>query len=209
VTQIGLNDNRLGKDGAAALADALEVNTSVSTLELDGNGIDESNRAIVDALVARNKRFRSLFLFDARQMLMSRLCSDEFGVLCKYFIASSAGKDDGAAPDDIESIRVELAAVVNERRRRELCRPALVSDVRKVVSEQTNQMTTKFTDQTNQIADLQRSAQMLVERNEQMQEQERMQEQMQEQMRQMHALLMAARARSVLITTLSKTTHAL
>jgi hypothetical protein len=101
------------------------LNTSVTDIGFE----DESEWDIITALVARNKRFRSLFLFDARQMLMSRLCSDEFGVLWKYFIASSAGDDDGAVPDNVESIRIELAAVVNERQRREHCRPALVSDV--------------------------------------------------------------------------------
>ena len=149
-------------------------------------------------------------------MLMSRLCGDEFGVLWKYFIASSAGKDDGAAPDNIESIRIELAAVVTERQRLELCRPALVSDVRSLQCQTEKQMAIKFADknnqigdQMNQISDLQRSTQMLVNQNQQMQQQmqqmqeqtqtqiqkmqeqmQQRQEQMQDQMRQMHALLM-------------------
>jgi hypothetical protein len=127
-------------------------------------------------------------------MLLSRLCADEFGVLWRYFIDSSAGDDDGAAPENIDSMRIELAAVVTERARRELCRPALVSDVRSLQRhtdnrsvDLANQMAIKFADQTkqiadqtNQISDLQRSTQMLVEQN----------QQMQEQMRQMHALLM-------------------
>jgi hypothetical protein len=58
-----------------------------------------------------------MFLFDARQMLLSRLCGDECGVLWQYFIKSSVGEDDGAAPANIDAIRVELAAVVNERLR--------------------------------------------------------------------------------------------
>jgi hypothetical protein len=152
---------------------------------------DESEWDMITALVPRNKRFRSLFLFDARQMLMSRLCSDEFGVLWSYFIDSSAGDDDGAVPDNIASIRFELVAIVNERRRDELRRPALASY--HVCSLQSH-----IADQTNQISDLQRSSQMLVEQNQQMQQQmqqmqeqnQQRQEQMQEQMRQMHALLM-------------------
>ena len=84
--------------------------------------------------------------------------------------------------------RRELTAVVDERRRRELRRPALLSDVRALQQQTRNeiakQMTIKFADQanqiadqTNQIADLQRSTQMLVEQNQQMQQgQEQMQE---------------------------------
>jgi hypothetical protein len=121
----------------------------VTSIELYGNVIEKSNRASVDALIARNKRFRSLFLFDARQMLMSRLCSDEFGVLWSY--ESSAGDDDGAAPDDIESIRVELAAVVDERQRRELCRPSLVSDVRASHRLLSDEMTMQFVIRRNRL----------------------------------------------------------
>jgi hypothetical protein len=62
-----------------------------------------------------------------------------------FFIGSDAGDDDGAVPDDIESIRIELAAVVNERRRRELRRPALVLDINSLA----NQMTNKFADQSS------------------------------------------------------------
>jgi septal ring factor EnvC (AmiA/AmiB activator) len=95
-------------------------------------------------------------------MLLSRLrgSGDECGVVWLYFISSNAGNDDGAVPDDIESIRIDLAAVVNERRRRELRRPALVSDVCSLANgmtikfaDQTSQMTNKFADQTTLIAD--------------------------------------------------------
>jgi hypothetical protein len=206
VTDIGLGDSKIGNEGAAALFDALQVNTSLTSVFFGfDNAIDASKIGCVNALLSRNKRLRSLFLFDARQMLLSRLCGDEFGVLWSYFIASSAGTDDGAAPYDIDAIRRELATVVNERQRRDLCRPALVSDVRNVVTEQTNQIKDQIADQTNQnadqskqiadqtsqISDLQRSTQILVKQNQQMQEQiQQGQKQMQEQMRQMHALLM-------------------
>jgi hypothetical protein len=193
----------------------LKVNTLLTTIYLEGDAVDEKMCDKVDALTDRNERFRRLFLFDARQMLLSRLrgCGDECGVVWLYFIASNADNDDGAVPDDIESIRIDLAAVVDERRRRELRRPALVLDINSLA----NQMSVKFTDQTNQmtnqiselsnqnaeqtsqiaeqtsqITDLQRSTQTLSEQNQQMQEQMRQRdEQMQEQMRQMHSLLMS------------------
>jgi flagellar capping protein FliD len=201
VTYIDLDNNGIGDKGAATLADALKVNTSLTTIFLDVNAVDETLCDKVRALIHRNGRFRRLLLFDARQMLLSRLrgSGDECGVVWLYFIGSNAGNDNGAVPDDIESIRIELAAVVNERRRREMRRPALVSDVCSLAAQmtnkfadQTNKMTNKFADQTNQIADLQRTTQTLVEQNQEMQEQMRQRdEQMQEQMRQIHSLLMS------------------
>jgi Ran GTPase-activating protein (RanGAP) involved in mRNA processing and transport len=117
LTCIQLASNRIGNKGAAALADGLQVNTSVTTIGLDWNTIDESNRANVNALMARNKRFRSLFLFDARQMLLSLMCADECGVVWPYLLGS--GNTDGTVvPDNVDSIRAEFAAVVAERRRR-------------------------------------------------------------------------------------------
>jgi hypothetical protein len=118
-------------------------------------------------------------------MLLSRLCADEFGVLWSYFLTSSEGEDDGSAPDNIDSIRAELAAVVDERRRRELCRPVLVSDLLSLqrlsgnqiaeqttqIAEQSNQiavLANQNAEQTNQIAGLER---LIVEQNQQMQEQ--------------------------------------
>jgi hypothetical protein len=193
LTNLVIMRNQIGNKGAAALADALQVNTSLTSIHLYKNAIDELNHASVDALVARNKRLRSLFLFDARKMLLSlmRGCADECGVVWLYFIASSAGDDDNAVPDNIESIRIELTAVVSERCRRELCRPVLVADVRALQRETSNQFAKQsnqiavlndiVSGQTNQIADLQRSTNTTVEQN----------QLMQEQMRQMHALLMS------------------
>jgi hypothetical protein len=97
------------------------VYTSVTHIWLGANEVDELVLAITNKLLARNLRFRRLLLFDARKMLLSRLCADEFCVLWSYFLTSSGGKDDGSAPDNIDSIRVELAAVDDKRRRRELC----------------------------------------------------------------------------------------
>jgi hypothetical protein len=96
VTSIYLASNRIGNEGAATLVDALQVNTSLTRIDLDGNyNIDKSNRARIDALIARNKRFRSLFLFDARKMLLSLMCADECGVVWPYLLGS--GNTDGCA----------------------------------------------------------------------------------------------------------------
>jgi hypothetical protein len=95
----------------------LQVNTSLTRIYLDDNAIDESNRDSIDALVARNKRFRRMFLFDARRMLLSLMCADECGVVWPYLLRSS-DKDGIVAPDNVESIRAEFSAVVEERRRR-------------------------------------------------------------------------------------------
>jgi hypothetical protein len=127
VTSINLDSNTIGNQGATALADALQVNTSVTYMDLDENfeidefnrasEIDESNDVIVEALVARNKRFRHLFLFDARKMLLSLMCADECGVVWPYLL--KRGDTDGTAePDNLESIRAEFEGVVAERRRR-------------------------------------------------------------------------------------------
>jgi hypothetical protein len=90
----------------------------VTGLNLNGNHIGESNHASVNALVVRNKRFRSLFLFDARQMLLSLMCTDECGVVWPYLL-ESGNKDGIVAPDNVETIRAEfVSGVVAERRRR-------------------------------------------------------------------------------------------
>jgi hypothetical protein len=88
------------------------------TIDLADNAIDESNRASIDALIARNKRFRSLFLFDARRLLLSLMCADECSVVWPYLLG--IGSTDGiVAPADVESIRAEFENdVVAERRRR-------------------------------------------------------------------------------------------
>jgi hypothetical protein len=86
VTFMHLGSNQIGNEGAAALANALQVNTSLTKITLGGNTIDKSNRASIKALVARNKRFRRLFLFDARRMLLSLMCADECGVVWPYLL---------------------------------------------------------------------------------------------------------------------------
>jgi hypothetical protein len=140
-------------------------------------------------------------------MLLSGLCADECGVVWPYVLV---GGDLGVitAPGNIEAARAEFAAVVEERRRREMCRPVRVAELRALqhqIVEQSNQITEQLnqivvlndtvsglasqnaeqniqnTEQSNQIASLQRSTDTIVEQN----------ELMQEQMRQMHALLMS------------------
>jgi hypothetical protein len=212
VTSINLASNHIDNDGAWALIDALQVNTSLTSIVLGNNSaVDESIWASADALAARNKRLRCMFLFDARQMLLSVLCADECSVLWPYLL-ESGDKDGIVVPENLETVRAEFAVVVEERRRRELCRPVLVADFRSLQRETSNQIaeqsnrfsvlndivsglasqnaeqtsqnaeqTIQIAEQTNQIADLQRSTGLIVEQN----------QQMQEQMRQMHALLMS------------------
>jgi hypothetical protein len=117
VTYIDLNNNNINDEGASALVDALKVNTAVTTIHLHHNAFDESNRGRIDELMARNKRLRHLFLFDARRMLLSVTCSDLCSVVLPYLL----NKDDidaVVALGNVETIRAEFAAVVEERRRR-------------------------------------------------------------------------------------------
>jgi hypothetical protein len=68
-------------------------------------------------MIARNKQLRSLFLFDARRMLLSLMCADECGVVWPYLLGS--GNTDGiVARDNVATLRAEFSAVVEERRRR-------------------------------------------------------------------------------------------
>jgi hypothetical protein len=93
------------------------VNTSVTNINLGIEIHHPMHRHDVGDLLARNKRLRHLFIFDARKMLLSLMCADECGVVCPYLLDS----DDVnviVTPDDVESLRAEFAAVVEERRRR-------------------------------------------------------------------------------------------
>jgi hypothetical protein len=115
VTDVNLSWNEIGAEGASALADALKVNTSVTNINL--GYIGEAASAPVRELIARNNRLRHLFLFDARPMLLSLMCADECGVAWPYLLES--GDTDGiVAPNHIETLRAQFAAVVEERRRR-------------------------------------------------------------------------------------------
>jgi hypothetical protein len=116
VTRIQLGFNMIGDAGASALAVALKVNTSLTEIDISFNEIAASHIADVDKLIARNKRLRHLFLFDARQMLLSVMCADECGVVWPYLLD---GDDLGfiKAPGNVEALRADFAAVVEERRR--------------------------------------------------------------------------------------------
>jgi hypothetical protein len=93
------------------------VNASVTIINLAYNGIGKLNLVRVDALISRNKRLRSLFLFDARQMLLSLMCADECGVVWPY-LPESGDTDGKVVPDNVDAIRVEFEGVLAERRRR-------------------------------------------------------------------------------------------
>jgi hypothetical protein len=132
VTAIRLDENHgIGSEGATALADALKVNKTLTSIYIRHSGIDDKGVAAladalkvntlvttinisddrIDALIARNKRFRCLFLFDARQMLLSLMCADECSVVWPYLLEN--GDTDGiVAPDNAETIRAEFLGVV-------------------------------------------------------------------------------------------------
>jgi hypothetical protein len=119
VTHIYLDGNTIGDEGASAFADALQVNTSVIHITLGGNKISAEGVASIKELIDRNLRFRVLFLFDARKMLLSLMCADECGVVWPYLLERDDIEDGKVVPDNyIEELRAELLGVVVERRSR-------------------------------------------------------------------------------------------
>jgi hypothetical protein len=118
LTRIELKSNTIGDEGASAIVDALKVNTSVKLIDLDDNDIGDDCVASIKELVDRNARFRCLFLFDARQMLLSLMCADECGVVWPYLLENDERKDGIVVPDNVEAVRAEYAGVIAERRRR-------------------------------------------------------------------------------------------
>jgi hypothetical protein len=117
VTTIDLSSNYISDEGAAALADALKMNTSVTFIYLSSNNIDESILATIRELINRNKRLRHLFLFNARRMLLSVMRADECGVVWPYILESGNITDGIAAPDDIDALRATHDSIVVERLR--------------------------------------------------------------------------------------------
>jgi hypothetical protein len=107
----------------------------VTKMDISEHEIGASGCAHIDKLLARNDRLRHLFLFDARKMLLSVLCADECGVLWPYGDDKTCGIK---APAHIETLRGEFPAVVEERRRRELCGPVLVADSRVLRREESS-----------------------------------------------------------------------
>jgi hypothetical protein len=132
LTNLNISKSGIGKKGASALADALKGNTSVTSINMERNWGFESEWGLsVYQSLARNRTLRSLFLFDARQMLLSRLCTDECDVVWSYFADEDGGKrrhtmtrsigrlDGLELPDaDVETLRATHATVVEERRLR-------------------------------------------------------------------------------------------
>jgi Ran GTPase-activating protein (RanGAP) involved in mRNA processing and transport len=127
VTTINLSDNVFDAKGVFALAAALKVNTSVTTIDLDtmfikfdgADDLEEYEEAfkLIDDLIARNNRLRRLFIFDARKMLFSLMtgCADEVSVVLPYAL-SAVDANVIISAADVEPLRAEFAAVVEERR---------------------------------------------------------------------------------------------
>jgi hypothetical protein len=95
------------------------VSTSVLDLNIADNDItDEETTALINALIARNKRLSKLFLFDAQYMLLSALCTDECGVAWPYVFGN--GIKNVVTIDSLvaKTTRAEFAVVIEERRRR-------------------------------------------------------------------------------------------
>jgi hypothetical protein len=97
------------------------VNTSLINVDLVLNIINASIIATVKELIDRNKRLRHLFLYDARQMLLSLMCADECGVVWPYLLESDDIADGVAAPDNIDALRATLASIVIARKLQEYC----------------------------------------------------------------------------------------
>jgi hypothetical protein len=102
------------------------VNTSVTVINLDTTGVSYEDVLSINALLDRNQRLRRLFLFDARQMLLSVLCADDCVVVWPFLL-----KGDNLAAvkarNVAETIRAEFAVVVEERRRRAAAAVQLVT----------------------------------------------------------------------------------
>jgi hypothetical protein len=122
LTFIELENNGIGNEGAAAVAAALQVSTSLLGMHIENNAMDESNSTSLSILFARNVRFRSPFLFDDRQMLLSLMCADECSDAWLYLLGDDGhDTEDGIiAADAAELIRPEFGVVVEERRLRRL-----------------------------------------------------------------------------------------
>jgi hypothetical protein len=95
----------------------------VTSIDLGGNQISAEDASSITALVDRNTRLRHLFLFDARQMLLSLMCADECGVVWPYLLdGDDVDLMKASSCKDEALIRAEFAVVVEERRcRARLC----------------------------------------------------------------------------------------
>jgi hypothetical protein len=102
------------------------INTSVTNINFCDCEISDLDN--INTLLTRNERFRRMFVLDARKMLLSVLCSDECGVVWPYLHDLLDGRDARTvrylASREVETVRAEFAAFVEERRRR--CSTAVV-----------------------------------------------------------------------------------
>jgi hypothetical protein len=90
------------------------VNTSVTTIGIGDNQIIDTSVSMITEFASRNERLQQLFLFDARQMLLSVMCADECGVVWPYLLG--IGNTDGiAVPDNVEALRAAFASIVAAR----------------------------------------------------------------------------------------------
>jgi hypothetical protein len=121
LTTIDLFWNQIGDKGASALADALKVNTSMTKIDIAGNefGID-GTLALLKALEVNTSVMEidlESDIFDARKMLFSLMtgCADEVSVVLPYAL-SAVDANVIISAADVEPLRAEFAAVVEERR---------------------------------------------------------------------------------------------
>jgi hypothetical protein len=75
-------------------------------------------RETFDSIVV--ERLGDLFLYDARQMLLSLMCADECGVVWPYLLESDNITGGVAEPDNVDELRAAYASVVARRRLRQL-----------------------------------------------------------------------------------------
>jgi predicted HTH domain antitoxin len=115
LTSLDLRYNEIGANGAEALAPALQGLTALTSLELYGNEIGDDTLVKFDELCTRNERLRCLFLYDARQFLLTLLSPDACGVLWPYVVGVDVN-DGIEAPDDTEELQAVYAGIVEERR---------------------------------------------------------------------------------------------
>jgi hypothetical protein len=121
LTHINLRGLPIGADGVWALIYALKINSTVINLNVNFYGARVND--VAHTLIARNRRLRHLFLFDARQMLLSLMCADECGVVWPYlleYVDTSTGIIDSTHNNAcaIATLRAEFALIVEERHRR-------------------------------------------------------------------------------------------
>jgi hypothetical protein len=113
-----INDMELEQVDVRALAYELEVCSSVTQVKFDGWRVESKfvpERKVLSKLLARNRRFRNVYLFDARQLLLSKLSPDAVGVLWPYFAGKHDSDNGKVEPANAETLRAEYADIAEER----------------------------------------------------------------------------------------------